>query len=94
MEAVMTSSRDFRRQLEGYGLTTAKIFYGRLDHPSILQLYLWQEYDLAPRFPKLLRFLDFWKRELVAPVRSVEVAHVGLITPAEIRLIGDELRLN
>ena len=27
------ASRDFRRQLEGYGLTTANILYRRPDHP-------------------------------------------------------------
>jgi len=41
-------SREFRLQMEGYGLTTAEIRYQRPDHPSLLQLYVWQEYDLAP----------------------------------------------
>ena len=44
-------SKDFIRQMEGYGLTTAKILYRMPDHPSFLQTYIWQEYDLAPRFP-------------------------------------------
>jgi uncharacterized protein Usg len=30
-------SQDFRRQLEGYGLTTANILYLRPDHPWLLQ---------------------------------------------------------
>jgi uncharacterized protein Usg len=46
-------SRDFIRQLEGYGLTTANILYRLPDHPKILQTYIWQEYDVAPRFPIL-----------------------------------------
>ena len=37
-------SRDFRRQLEGYGLTTANILYRRPDHPWLLQTYVWQDY--------------------------------------------------
>ena len=53
-------SRDFIRQLEGYGLTTANILYRLPDHPKILQTYIWQEYDVAPRFPVLLKFLEFW----------------------------------
>jgi hypothetical protein len=43
-------SRDFRRQLEGYGLTTANIVYRRPDHPWLLQTYVWQNYDLCPSF--------------------------------------------
>ncbi len=65
-------SRDFIRQLEGYGLTTANILYRLPDHPKILQTYIWQEYDVAPRFPVLLEFLEFWKRELAGPLHSVQ----------------------
>lgn len=45
------ASRDFIRQLEGYGLTTAEILYRMPDHPSLLQTYVWQDYDLAPGSP-------------------------------------------
>ena len=44
-------SVDFRRQLEGYGLTTASILYRLPDHPGILQNYIWQQHDLHPHFP-------------------------------------------
>ena len=36
-------SEDFRRQLDGYGLTTAQILYRRPDHPWLLQSYVWQD---------------------------------------------------
>ena len=57
-------SHDFSRQLRGYGLTTAHIFYRRPDHPWLLQSYVWQEYDLCPHFPQLNRFLGFWREKL------------------------------
>ena len=44
-------SEDFRKQVLGYGLTTAEILYRMPDHPSLLQTYVWQNYDL---FPKIL----------------------------------------
>jgi uncharacterized protein Usg len=84
----------FLRQLDGYGLTTANILYGMPDHPSVLQAFVWQEYDLAPLFPELRRFLDFWRRELDGPLHSVTVAHQPLISPAEIRTVGTEFRLH
>ena len=87
-------SRDFIRQLEGYGLTTANILYRLPDHPKILQTYIWQEYDVAPRFPVLLEFLEFWKRELAGPLHSVQVCHGHLIRPAEIRTIDTEFALH
>ena len=85
------ASRDFIRQLEGYGLTTANILYRQPDYPELLQTYIWQEYDLAPRFPELLKFLDFWKRELAGPLHSVTVCHSHLIRPAEIRTVSGEI---
>ena len=89
------SSLDSRRQLlEGYGLTTASILYRMPDHPSVLQTYIWQAYDVAPRFPALTKFLEFWKRELDGPLHSVSVAHQPLIRPAEIRHIDCEFRLH
>jgi uncharacterized protein Usg len=81
-------SRDFIRQLEGYGLTTAEILYRLPDHPKLLQTYVWQDYDLAPKFPVLLEFLDFWKRKLEGPLHSIRIAHAGLIKPAEIRSVA------
>ncbi|MBO6901905.1 MAG: usg protein [Rhizobiaceae bacterium] len=76
-------SNAFRMQMEGYGITTAEIHYHLPDHPSLLQLYVWQEYDLAPHFPELKGFLSFWERELDGALHSVRVAHHRLIEPAE-----------
>src|SRR3974390_755887 len=92
MEGTMVS-QDFRRQLEGYGLTTANILYRRPDHPWLLQSYVWQDYDLCPAFPVLNKFLNFWLETLEGPLHSVTVAHARLIKPAEIRAIDGVFRL-
>jgi uncharacterized protein Usg len=85
---------DFRAQLSGFSLTTAEILYRMPDHPALLQSYVWQDYDLAPRFPKLKAFLDFWTAKLDGPLFKVTVAHSKLIRPAELRLIGAEFKLH
>lgn len=72
-------------QLKNYYLTTAKIYYRMPDHTDLLQLYVWQDLDIAPNYPVLRKFLDFWGRELDGPLHSVEIAHMQLIGPAEIR---------
>jgi uncharacterized protein Usg len=79
------TDRGFLAQLEGYGLTTAEIHFFRLDAPSLLQLFVWQDYDLAPDFPVLFGFLDHWRREIEAPIHSVRIAHDKLVHPTEWR---------
>ena len=69
------ASRDFRMQMEGYGLSTVAIHYFMPDHPSLLQQFVLQQYDIAPRFPVLRDYLDFWRREIEAVLHSVRVAH-------------------
>jgi uncharacterized protein Usg len=90
----MVASPDFVRQLEGFSLTTAEILYRLPDHPALLQTYVWQDYDLAPLFPALRKFLAFWREKLDGPLHSVRVAHTGLIKPAEIRNVGAEMLLH
>jgi len=68
------TDRALLMRLEGYGLTTAEIHYYRPDAPSLLQLYVWQEYDLPPDFPVLFDFLDFWRREIEAALPKLEQA--------------------
>ncbi len=87
-------SAAFKRQMQGFGLTTANILYRMPDYPKFLQTYVWQEYDLAPLFPELQRFLEFWRRELDGPLHSVTVAHKRLISDHEVRMATAELRLN
>ena len=69
-------------QLKGYRLATAEILYRMPDHPSLLQTFIWQHYDLAPDYPELRRFLSFWARELDGPIHSVRVGRTTLVTPS------------
>src|SRR5262249_14647950 len=71
--------------LRGYRLSTPKILYRRPDHPRLLQSYVWQEYDLAPRFPVLNKFLHFWESQLDGKLHSVWIAATGIIHPAELK---------
>lgn len=87
-------TRDLELMLRDYRLTTAEILYHFPDHPVLLQSYVWQEFDLAPKFPVLGKFIDFWNRELDGKIHSVKVMHAELVTPAEFRLIGASLKIH
>ncbi len=85
---------DLARQLNDYRLTTAEILYFMPDFRRVLQSYVWQEYDLAPEFPILRKFLDFWQQNLDGKLHSVRVAHVPVIKPAEFRPVAAELLIH
>jgi len=76
-------------------LTTAEILYHLPDHPTVLQSYIWQEMDLAPDFPSLRRFLDFWRRDIEGRLHSVRVGQSGrLITPPGFQHVDHSLSLH
>jgi uncharacterized protein Usg len=85
---------DFHKQLQDYRLTTAEIIYHLPDHPSLLQSYIWQELDIAPRFPILHKFLHFWERRLDGKLYMVKVASQCLIKPSEFRFCGGEFLIH
>jgi uncharacterized protein Usg len=72
-------------QIEGYRLTTAEILYHMPDHPGLLQTFVWQELDIAPQFPVLHKFLQFWERQIDGKLHSVRVGAASLIQPGEWR---------
>ncbi len=71
--------------VQGYRLATAEIVYRMPDHPDLLQSYVWQDYDLPPRYPALSKFLAFWEANLDGKLHSVRVTSAGLIGPAKVR---------
>ena len=88
------TSTDFVDMLNGYSLTTAEILYRLPDHPSLLQTFVWQDYDLHPKFPKLKGFLEFWETKLEGKLYRVSIAHSKLVKPSEIKLVDGQFRLN
>lgn len=84
---------DLERQLRDYRLTTAKILYHLPDYPKLLQEYIWQEYDIAPRFPVLNDFLNFWSKEIDGKLHSVYVASTEIITPGDARFYECEITI-
>ncbi len=85
---------DFELQLKGYRLTTAEILYHLPDHPSVLQSFIWQTLDVAPEYPVLTQFLEFWRRSIDGKLHSVRVASAALVKPSEFRFVGHQLHLH
>lgn len=88
------TNRTIGDQLAGFSLTTAEIVYRLPDHPSLLQSYVWQDYDLHPTFPRLREFLDFWTNNIEGSLYHIRVAHARLLGPREIRCVAGGFSIN
>ncbi len=87
-------NHEMELMLKGYGLTTAHILYRLPDHPTLLQTYVWQHYDLAPDFPEMKGFLKFWQERLDGPLHSVSYVHKRLVAANEWRALKGEFILH
>ena len=76
--------------LRGYGLTTAEMYYFMPDHPHVLNLFVWQDYDKAPDHDRLLNFISFWHESLDGPLHSVRYTHKTLLSPGDWRHVTGE----
>ena len=90
---VIEAANGLKMQLADHRLTTAEILYHLPDHPSLLQSFVWQDYDIAPEFPVLRRFLAFWSKELDGRLHSVRIGTLPIITAPSLRHADAHLTL-
>ncbi len=85
---------EFTARLKGASLVTAEVLYRMPDHPSLVQTFIWQTTDVAPAFPRIRSFLDYWREEIQAAISAVRLAQTRLVGPAEWRMVDGEFRLH
>jgi len=79
----MRTDDEIALRLNGWRLATAEVLYYLPDHPSLLQSFTWQTLDLAPSYPRIHRFLEFWGREIEAVIHSVRLASGETLAPSK-----------
>jgi uncharacterized protein Usg len=84
----------YELQAKGYRLTTAEIIYHLPDHPALLQTFIWQKFDLAPDFPELHKFLDFWRSNIEGSLHSVNIKQSSRGLPNRFRHVNHTFTLH
>jgi len=84
----------FELQAKGYRLTTAEIVYRLPDHPALLQTFIWQKFDLAPDYPVLHKFLEFWRGNIDGELHSVHIKQSRRTAPNRYRHFKHSLMLH
>jgi uncharacterized protein Usg len=75
------SDEDFTLMMKGYTLVTLSVLYYMPDHRSIINEFLWQTLDLRPKYPRIEQFLDYWRREIEAPIYEVRISDDPIVKP-------------
>ena len=83
-----------KQELRDYRLTTAEIIYRLPDHPDLLQSFIWQKFDVAPDFPELRRFLEFWSRNIEGKLHSVRIGQARYSGRPRFSHVRTSLRLH
>ena len=71
---------DFHRIIfEGQTLVTVNVLYFLPDHQSLVNEFYWQTLDISPKYPRVHKFLRFWRKEIDAKIKEVVVCEVPRI---------------
>ena len=84
----------FELQAKGYRLTTAEIVYRLPDHPALLQTFTWQKFDLAPHYPVLHKFLEFWRQNIEGQLHSIHIKQSSRTAPNRFRHVKHQVTLH
>jgi uncharacterized protein Usg len=85
MPLLVPTGEDLERLLLANVNAKVDIVYRLPDAPSLLQEFMWETHDLHPEFPRIRKFLNFWRREIDGPIHTWQVAWVPLVSRRELR---------
>ena len=74
-------SHRFALQIKDYRLCTLRVLYYLPDYSNVLQQFTWQLYDIAPDYPGVRHFVDYWQAEIDARIHSVSITREELVRP-------------
>jgi uncharacterized protein Usg len=55
-------------------LVTLDVYYWMPDYDNILQRFVWQTFDVKPKYPRMHRFLDYWHNNIDAIVNEIRIS--------------------
>jgi len=60
--------------------TTIKVYYYMPDCTNIIQEFWWQTLDIPPYYYRIHCFLNYWKNNIEATIKEVEISSNETIT--------------
>ena len=57
-------------------LVSLRVFYYMPDYRDLIQEFMWQTMDIKPKYPRVNKFLNYWKENIEAVIADVEMAEM------------------
>lgn len=57
-------------------LVSLRVYYYMPDYRDLIQEFMWQTMDIKPKYPRVNKFLNYWKENIEAVIADVEMAEV------------------
>ena len=69
-------------------LVSLRIFYYMPDYRNIIQELMWQTMDVKPKYPRVNKYLNYWKNNIEAVIADIEIAETKQTQP-KIKSLAD-----
>lgn len=82
--------QDFEKMFnQGYSLVTVNVIYFIPDYNSLVNEFMWQTLDIQPKYPRVMKFLNFWQTEIEAVIKEIQLADSRGFQPRSFRRIEE-----
>lgn len=61
-------------------LVSLRVFYYMPDYRDLIQEFMWQTMDIKPKYPRVNKFLNYWKENIEAVIAEVEMIETEKIS--------------
>ncbi|MGA1047163.1 MAG: hypothetical protein ACO3UU_04080 [Minisyncoccia bacterium] len=61
-------------------LVSLRVFYYMPDYRDIIQEFMWQTMDIKPKYPRVNKFLNYWKENIEAVIADIEMIETEKIS--------------
>jgi uncharacterized protein Usg len=81
-------------KIEDTKLVTCQVFYYMPMHRSLIQEFIFQDYDIIPIYPRMNRFLDFWRREIDAVIKEIYISEADPFSGRKFNRVDEIFRIH
>jgi len=61
-------------------LVSLHVFYSMPDYRDLIQEFMWQTMDIKPKYPRVNKFLNYWKENIEAVIADIEMIETEKIS--------------